>query len=170
MKGRRFSLLMAALCSVFLFCSCKKEEAERPDLNYDYSLCAEISSDDMMYSADISNVSGQWKITYSSPAELSGMEITLEDKSCGISFNGLEMKTDREKLPSAAIPSLITKALDCAAHSSSVTFTESGGIVTACGVVDGADFTLTFENGSPKKLSVGGNSFTAELSDFKKLV
>lgn len=169
MKGRRFALLATVFCSIFLFCSCKNKEAERPDLNYDYSLCAEISSDNMTYSAYLSSISGQWKITCSSPDELSGMEITLEDDFCKISFNGLEMKTDREKLPSAAIFSLITKSLDCAAHSSSVTFTESGGIVTASGVVDGADFTLSFENGSPKKLSVGGNAFTAEITDFKKL-
>lgn len=164
-----FAASTAALLTLSLS-ACSESSADRVKLGQDYSCSVEITAADSKYQADLSTAGGVWTVTYSYPEEISGMCVTFEGENCRIEYMGMEMNSDRELVPPASLSGLITKTLDSISYDPNVKFTKTKNGVKASGVVEGADFTVDFNKKElPVNISLGDGSFTAKISDHKKL-
>lgn len=146
------------LSAAILLCSCGKSESKRPELDFDYSCNAEISVDEQLYKTEITKSASQWTFTYTYPAELEGMVVAMDDESCTIDYNGLEMVSDRDCVPDSCVCDFVAKSLEYIAHGSGIDFTEKDEIITGKGILDGGDLTVTYnKNKLPEKVKIGNN-------------
>lgn len=157
-----------ALLTLLTFTSCKKSEASRPELDFDYTCDAQITFDEQLYKTEISRNGSEFRFIYTYPAELSGMTVSLNDENMKISFNGLEMENDRDSVPDSCVCDFIAKALNYITYGSGMDFMEKSGIITAKGRLDGSDISVTYDkNGLPEKISLG-TDIEATFENFKK--
>lgn len=150
------------------FCACENKEAKRPELNFDYTCNAEITVDDELYKTKIEKDQNGWKFIYSYPAELDGMVVEISGESYTVSYSGLEMERSRDDIPDSNVCDFLAKSLDYITFGSGIEFTESDGITKGRGVLDGGDFSVTYDKkNSPSKLEIG-ESITVTIKSFKK--
>lgn len=159
----------ATVILAVLFCSCSKDEVQKPKIDGDFTFTAQINYSEHDYEADITRKSDVWELSYTSPDSLNGMDFTLENEKLTIDFDGISVTGQRENLPETSIPSLISKVIDNALNDSSAKAEIDGENIIVSGVVDGADYKVTFKNKIPLLIEISGNEFEVKISDFKKI-
>lgn len=141
--------VFAAVYSICTVCvmtlsSCGKSQPENISLPDKFSVKAEITDRDFTANAEMLRLENGWEITVTEPETLKGMEITLTDADCKIAYSELSYTASNKDLPANSALRLTAQALDRCVKSK----TE--------GKLNGADYKVTFKDGKPKSLEIGG--------------
>lgn len=174
MKGK--ILISAVGVSVMmLLCGCENNTLmPSPDLSGNISLQGTISCGTIKAEAEISRTDGVWKITYTSPDSISGMEIVTSGTDCKVTHSGIVFDYKTEDVPFVTAIDYVTGAIDSTAQKDSISLskgTDEKGKeeIRLSGTVLESGFTITTDSmGNISSVSAGGYKFTAVTDDKKK--
>lgn len=163
--GCCLAVVAATLCS----CNDKGTSANKPQLDFPYSINASVSYNEKEYKLSLSrNAEGFWSSSFSSPESLSGMTVTQLGDSYLIEHRELSFTLKQNDMPIKAIPVVIASSLDHASQASSVDIERDGKETVASGEITGGQYSLRIDkNGIPKMLELPGGMLV-ELTDFRK--
>ena len=173
----REKLLISAvgLSALLLFTSCEvSENITTPDLSGDIDISGTISCGTLKASADISRTDDVWKITYTAPESLCGMEIVTTGTECKVTHSGIVFDYNTEEVPFITAADYITAAIDSTAKKENISLsmgTDSKGNeeTRLSGSVLKSGFVLTIDSiGNITSLSAGEYKFTAVADDKKE--
>lgn len=146
----RHTLALFSISTVFILGSCGKTACKPVEIEENLTAHADISQDDVTYEADFERAGGAgWKVTFTSPETVDGMEVNLFNDSCTVNFKGLSYSGERKELPQYGMVSLITSAIDQCIEGK-VKCEAEGDITTEKGTAEDLDFSAEFKS---KKLS-----------------
>ncbi|MDE6150229.1 MAG: hypothetical protein K2F81_09120 [Ruminococcus sp.] len=165
MKLKKITAFLAAVSSfIFIFSSCGKSECQPIELDGNYKCHADITQEEITYSADFERADGAgWKAVFTAPETIEGMEISLFNDSCTLNFKELSYTASREELPQFGIVDLVTSALDECAKRQGMECIKDGDTVTQTGEVKGLDFKAEFKENKLVSLDIT-NQLTVEFS------
>lgn len=162
-------VLIVLFCFVFVLVGCKNNEVSKPDLNFDYSFNAKISTDETTYKIEGKVVSNQWEFVIHSPAEIDGMVVKLNNDNATIYFQDLESVYQREDMPTGNVCNTLASCMDYLKNSKKINFTNTGKSVTGKGIFRGSDIIVEYDkNNFPSHIQIG-ESIIIDISDFIKL-
>lgn len=147
---------IAIMCAVpvFALSACGSSDEKTEKLPEKFSLCAQISDRDFTATADMTRLENGWEIAVTAPETLEGMQISLTDADCKITYDELSYTAANEDIPANSAIRLTALSLDkCVKAKPS-------------GTVSGADYKFTFKDGKPETLKIGGEIEVC-FSDFK---
>ena len=162
-------ILLLALPFVML-CSCAGSSTAPETMPESVTLPLEINDNGREYSAVLTKDKDMWQYEFSAPESIKGMTVKCENGSYTVTLEKLPITESTEKLGKASPIVLITKALDMCQSGKGITAEKKGGKTVNKGVVEGADFTVTFEKSEPVSMEIGGEiavSFKNEKSKKK---
>ena len=87
---KRFIMMCMCICAISTASACGSSKSAEISLPKSYTVTADISSDDFAGKAQFERLEGGWQISVSEPKTLAGMEISLTDADCKISFEEME--------------------------------------------------------------------------------
>ena len=151
---KRFILMCMCICAISTASACSSSKSAEISLPKSYTVTADISSDDFAGKAKFERLEGGWQISVSEPKTLAGMEISLTDADCKISFEEMEQTFSREELPANSPIILTAQVLEkCAAGKIS-------------GKIGGEDYDVAMKNDKPKSAEIG--EMSVKFSKFAK--
>lgn len=151
---KRFILMCMCICAISTASACGSSKSAEISLPKSYTLTADISSDDFAGKAQFERLEGGWQISVSEPKTLAGMEISLTDADCKISFEEMEQTFSREELPANSPIFLTAQVLEkCAAGKIS-------------GKISGEDYDVAMKNDKPQSAEIG--EMSVKFSKFAK--
>lgn len=151
---KRFILMCMCICAISTASACSSSKSAEISLPKSYTVTADISSDDFAGKAQFERLEGGWQISVSEPKTLAGMEISLTDADCKISFEEMEQTFSREELPANSPIFLTTQVLEkCAAGKIS-------------GKISGEDYDVAMKNNKPKSAKI--DEMSVKFSKFAK--
>lgn len=151
---KRFILMCMCICAISTASACSSSKSAEISLPKSYTVTADISSDDFAGKAKFERLEGGWQISVSEPKTLAGMEISLTDADCKISFEEMEQTFSREELPANSPIFLTAQVLEkCAAGKVS-------------GKISGEDYDVAMKNDKPKSAEIG--EMSVKFSKFAK--
>ncbi len=151
---KKFILMCMCICAISTASACGSSKSTEISLPKSYTVNAEISSDDFVGKAQFERLEGGWQITVSEPKTLEGMEMSLTDADCKISFEEMEQTFSREELPTSSPIILTAQVLEkCAAGKVS-------------GNIGGENYDVAVKNNKPKSAEIGETS--VKFSKFAK--
>lgn len=151
---KRFILMCMCICAISTASACGSSKSAEISLPKIYTVTADISSDDFAGIAKFERLEGGWQISVSEPKTLAGMEISLTDADCKISFDEMEQTFSREELPANSPIFLTAQVLEkCAAGKIS-------------GKISGEDYDVAMKNDKPKSAEIG--EMSVKFSKFAK--
>ena len=160
---KKILLLLSA--PLIMLTSCAGEGSSPEKMPESFTLPLEINDNGRQYSAVLNKDKDGWEYEFSAPESIKGMSVKYENGSCTVELEKLKITESAEKLGSTAPVVLISKALDMCTSGKGVTAEKKGGKTINKGVIEGADFTVTFEKGEPVSMEIAGEiavSFTAK--------
>lgn len=151
---KRFILMCMCICAISTASACGNSKSAEISLPKSYTVAADISSDDFAGKAQFERLEGGWQISVSEPKTLAGMEISLTDADCKISFEEMEQTFSREELPANSPIFLTVRVLEkCAAGKDS-------------GKISSEDYDVEMKNDKPKSAEIG--EMSVKFSKFAK--
>lgn len=142
------------ICAISTASACGNSKSAEISLPKSYTVTADISSDDFAGKAQFERLEGGWQISVSEPKTLAGMEISLTDADCKISFEEMEQTFSREELPANSPIFLTARVLEkCAAGKIS-------------GKISSEDYDVEMKNDKPKSAEIG--EMSVKFSKFAK--
>ena len=142
------------ICAISTASACGSSKSAEISLPKSYTVTADISSDDFAGKAKFERLEGGWQISVSEPKTLEGMEISLTDADCKISFEEMEQTFSREELPANSPIFLTAQVLEkCAAGKIS-------------GKISGEDYDVAIKKDKPKSAEIG--EMSVKFSKFAK--
>jgi len=151
---KRFILMCMCICAISTASACGNSKSAEISLPKSYTVTADISSDDFAGKAQFERLEGGWQISVSEPKTLAGMEISLTDADCKISFEEMEQTFSREELPENSPIFLTVRVLEkCAAGKVS-------------GKISSEDYDVEMKNDKPKSAEIG--EMSVKFSKFAK--
>ncbi len=151
---KRFILMCMCICAISTASACGNSKSAEISLPKSYTVTADISSDDFAGKAQFERLEGGWQISVSEPKTLAGMEISLTDADCKISFEEMEQTFSREELPANSPIFLTARVLEkCAAGKIS-------------GKISSEDYDVEMKNDKPKSAEIG--EMSVKFSKFAK--
>lgn len=151
---KRFILMCMCICAISTASACGNSKSAEISLPKSYTVTADISSDDFAGKAQFERLEGGWQISVSEPKTLAGMEISLTDADCKISFEEMEQTFSREELPANSPIFLTARVLEkCAAGKVS-------------GKISSEDYDVEMKNDKPKSAEIG--EMSVKFSKFAK--
>lgn len=88
---------LVSVLSIIILSSCNRVDFQ-PDFPVYYSGKAEVTCDDMVYSADVSYENEVLNITVTSPSPLEGFVLTVENGEITVNNDSLTLKYDKTKI------------------------------------------------------------------------
>ena len=151
---KRFIMMCMCICAISTASACGNSKSAEISLPKSYTVTADISSDDFAGKAQFERSEGGWQISVSEPKTLAGMEISLTDADCKISFEEMEQTFSREELPANSPIFLTARVLKkCAAGKVS-------------GKISSEDYDVEMKNDKPKSAEIG--EMSVKFSKFAK--
>ncbi len=156
---RGWAALLAALC---LF-GCGKPGAETPPsaesaaqaVSQPFDVSAVIKMGGVEAEADLNRTeNGVCTFQFRKPAALSGMAITLDRDNIGLSFLGLSVQADSEKVLSSSMTKAIVASINAAAEPSGVTVGVDGTAILIKGATESGDFLLRLDQQDQSMLTL----------------
>lgn len=150
----RKSIAIISVLPIFALSACGNSNERSEKLPEKFSLCAQISDRDFTATAEMTRLENGWEISMTAPETLEGMQISLTDADCKITYDELSYTAANEDMPANSSIRLTALSLDkCVKAKSS-------------GTVGGADYSFTFKDGKPETLKIGGE-IEVSFSNFK---
>ncbi|MCD7742492.1 MAG: hypothetical protein LUI06_09830 [Ruminococcus sp.] len=155
MKTNLLKIAVAAVCAVqaLTLTSCGQSEEDPTKLAASFSLCAKIQDDDFTATAQMTRSDEGWQIQLTSPETLEGMSICCTSTGWLIDYNELSYTIPIYELLDSSPLRLTVSALDRCVSSK------------ASGTIYGQEYSVAFENGAPKTLTLGEN-LTATFTEY----
>ncbi len=152
--------------TAFALVSCGNEQSKRQQPETNFSCKAVINQDGEKFEAELQRIDGSgWNAVFTSPETIEGLEVSLLNDKCTVTFQGLTYTADREALPEYGILSLISAVEDNCISGKSENISVNGDIFTEQGSVHDFEYTAEIQG----KYVVGieiGEDFSADFSDF----
>lgn len=117
-----------------------------------FDAVADIKMGGISATADFNKTEeGVYSFSFTEPAALKGMVITMDAEKIGLSYLGLSLEADSEDVLDSAAAKAIVAAINKAAQPNGITVGTEGSSVTVSGETESGDFTLTLD---PKNQSL----------------
>ena len=110
----RFGIFCCLICGMFfLFAACRFARTDRLAACKS-PFCASVAGElnNEAFSAQITVTANERRISFSSPAVLEGLELTLSGERVTLSKNGIEVQTDAESMRGLALPLILLTETD----------------------------------------------------------
>lgn len=165
---------IAAVAAAVSLCGCnvKLPFVGNPlDFNKSYTVNAEISCDRLMAKAKVTRAgANDWEFAFTEPKELNGVTIAFGANGYNAMLGTLNFRVSGNETYTM-LPKIIGGALDRLAVTSSESFTQSDGVVTADVDVDGRTVTVNAdEKGNLISLKSPYHQLSVNFSDQKPYV
>ena len=141
---------------VMMLCSCAGKSTQPDRLPEEYSAQLEISDNGREYSAALRADKGGWEYEFTAPESIKGLKLSKNAESFTAELEKLKLSDSVEKLGGSSPAVMIADALDMCRSGKGITAEVKGGKTVNKGVVNGADFTVTFDDGVPCSMEIGG--------------
>lgn len=148
-------LLLFALPAVMLS-SCGDRSVTPEELPYELTCDVSVTDNGRQFDATLTKDKTSWCFDFTAPESIKGMTVLSENDSYTVTLETLSFTEKSDALPETSPMVLIVKALDMCSSGKGITAVKDGNKTVNKGVVEGADFTLTFEDGAPLSLEIGG--------------
>lgn len=110
---KRATIVISAAVMAAGFTSCGKSEAKPQELEKNFTCDAVIVQDETEYCAELERIDGAgWHAVFTAPETIEGLEVSLLNDKCTVSFGELTYTSDREELPQYGMLELVTCAAD----------------------------------------------------------
>lgn len=149
-------ILLLLSVPFIMLCSCANSSSTPEELPESFTLPVEISDNGRQFSAVLNMDKEGWEYEFSAPESIKGMTLKCENSSYTVTLEKLSFTESAEKLGNSSPALLITKVLDMCRSGKGITAEKQGGKTVNKGVVEGADFTVTFEASKPVSMEIGG--------------
>lgn len=138
----------AALSGIIMLCGCSVKmpfaSEKLPDMNSGFSSSAEITYGKSTAKADIDRIEpGRWEFTFTSPDELAGVVMTVENGKLSAGLGELSVSDNGGD--HTALPLIIAGGIDLLSDIDASRITEKDGVLTAHGKTSGSSFTVTID-------------------------
>lgn len=159
MKRTWIAAALAALC----LSGCGTPESSLPPtaesvaqaVSQSFDAAAVIKMGGIEAEADLNRTeSGVCTFQFHKPAALDGMTITLDRDTIGLSYLGLSVKADSEKVLSSSMTKAIVASINAAAEPNGVTVGVDGTAILVSGTTESGDFTLRLDQKNQSMLTL----------------
>ena len=144
------------LAMMMLLTSCAHGSAEPESLPDSYKMSIKYTDRGREYKADMEKSNDGWEICYTAPETIKGLKINSSAEGYSAELEKLKFTGQSGEIPKSSPPLLIAKAFDMCAADKGIDAAKDGDKVINKGVVEGADFEVTFEDSEPVKIEIGG--------------
>ena len=151
---RRF-LLTLALPAVLL-CSCSSVSTQPETMPECYTADVEISDNGREFTAMLTRSKDGWEYEFTEPESIKGLKLSQSADSFTAELEKVKMTDELSKLGSSSPVKLIVETLDICRSGKGVTAEIKDGKTVNKGVVEGADFCVTFDDSLPCSMEIGG--------------
>lgn len=146
--------------------SCGKSEAKAQQLEKDFSCGAVITQDEKEYCAELERIDGAgWHAVFTAPETIEGLEISLLNDKCTVTFGELTYTADREELPQYGMLDLVTAAADSCISGKAESTEQHDGRFVEKGTVRSCGYSAEISSGKLEKIEISDN-ISAEFSDY----
>jgi hypothetical protein len=145
--------------------------ASVPDIPDDFSCMVTVQQNALEANLKLTKQGSKWTYELYEPAALDGMELVFENNSLTLTFAGIEIESNPEKLPVTSCAELIAEILKQAATKENVRASRTENGIEVKGNTDSGEFTLLFDSES-NTLTMIENAevgFIAEISNFSEI-
>lgn len=109
---------------------------------------------------------GEWKAEFDSPNTLSGVTLTFSEGNVSADYKGLSFSVPKSALPVKAMLVELIEAVDTNARKTKLDGSESEGMFTVKGSLEGGDYTLTVDkNGNIAAFDMPNNLLHITFKD-----
>lgn len=153
-------LLAAVLCCAGCSTGKKAEappsaESVAESISRPFDVVATIKMGGIEAEADLNRTeNGVCTFLFHKPAALDGMTVTLDRDTIGLSYLGLSVEADSEKVLSSSVTKAIVASINLAAEPSGVTVGVDGSAILVSGKTDSGDFTLRLDQKNQSMLTL----------------
>ena len=151
---RRF-LLVPAL-SILMLCGCSANSTRPETMPECYTADLEISDNGRQFSASLTKSEEGWEYEFTEPESIKGLKLSKNADSFTAEIEKLKMTDDLAKLGQSSPVKLIVEALDLCRSGKGITAEIKDSKTVNKGVVEGADFCVTFDDSLPCSMEIGG--------------
>ena len=157
------------LAAPILLCGCSTTDLigrPAPDLDKAYTVTADIDVGSYSASADITrNSAGSWKVSFTEPSYLMGLELSLSDDSMTASLGDISVTADSSDVYTL-VPDIIATVLDSLTDLPAESISENEGIVTLTTTFDGDKAMVTTDtSGELLTLRCPAQKLSVKFSD-----
>ncbi|MGI5856197.1 MAG: hypothetical protein ACOX64_07030 [Candidatus Merdivicinus sp.] len=138
-------------------------ESVAESINRPFDVAATIKMGGIEAEADLNRTeNGVCTFLFHQPAALDGMTVTLDRDTIGLSYLGLSVEADSEKVLSSSVTKAIVASINLAAEPSGVTVGVDGSAILVSGKTDSGDFTLRLDQKNQSMLTLSIPSLDLE--------
>ena len=148
-------IIAAALLPIMLLCSCNAKSTKPDTMPESYKTDVLISDNGREFSGSFCKDEQGWEYEFSAPESIKGMKLSKTAEGFTAELEKLKITDAPEKLPQNSPARLIAGALEMCESGKGVTAEYKGGKVVNKGVINGADFEVTFDDGIPCSMEIG---------------
>ncbi len=172
---RLLTFTSAAVVS-FLLTSCSapsvsgKTSCEN-GLNKAFSTKVELTLDRLSAEGELKRFGdGEWKINFSEPNTLSGVELSFSEGNVTASYKGLSFSVPKSAVPVKSMLVNLIEATDKNADADELSGTENDGLVEISGSLEGGDYKLIVDKeGNLNAFEMPNNSLKMSFSDVREI-
>lgn len=167
--------ILSAAAACLLFCTgCAGQpassvppqaQAAAETLQKPFQAAADIRMGGIEASADLNkSEDGVFSFVFQKPATISGMTVTMDRETIGLSYLGLHVEADSEEVLNSAVTKAIVAAINRAAQPEGVSVSVEGTAITVSGETETGDFSLTLDQRNQSLLTLSIPSLDLECS------
>lgn len=120
-----------------------------------FDVVADIKMGGIEAQADLNRTEdGVCTFVFQKPSALEGMTITLDADTIGLSYLGLSVEADSEKVLSSNVTKAIVASINAAAQPNGVSVAVDGSAILVSGTTDSGDFTLRLDQKNQSMLTL----------------
>ena len=147
-------IIAAAILPLAMLCSCSAKSTVPDTMPKSYT--AEINDNGRQFTASLTKNEDGWEYEFSAPESIKGMKLCKNAEGFSAELEKLKITDEISKLPENSPAKLIADSLEMCESKKGITAELKNGKTVNKGVVNGADFTVTFDNGLPCSMEIGG--------------
>ena len=151
---RRFFILLAL--PAIMLCSCAAKSTQPETMPKCYTAELEMTDNGREFEAVLTRNDEGWEYEFTAPESIKGLKLSKNTDSFTAELEKLKLTDNLEKLGQNSPARLIAEALDMCASGKGITAEVKDSKTVNKGVVNGADFTVTFDDGLPCSMEIGG--------------
>lgn len=120
-----------------------------------FDVVADIKMGGIEAQADLNRTEdGVCTFVFQKPSALEGMTITLDADTIGLSYLGLSVEADSEKVLSSSVTKAIVASINAVAQPNGVSVAVDGSAILVSGTTDSGDFTLRLDQKNQSMLTL----------------
>ncbi|MBR1384023.1 MAG: hypothetical protein IJ555_09505, partial [Ruminococcus sp.] len=153
---RKTILLFPLTLAMLTLASCSKGSTDPDKVPDSYTADVRLTTNGREFSATLVKSKNDWQFEFTEPETIKGMKLSSDGDSFTAELEKLKFIDDIKNLSENSPPRLIVKALSMCESGKGMTAEKKNGKTVNTGTIEGADLSVTFDNGKPVSMEIGG--------------